>query len=133
MTNEENASRRRFPRAGPVVIRCVFSIGDTTDEGYLVSPGEGGAFLSTDMSIEIGETVALCVNLPWQTGDILTQADVICAIGVPHSGPHQSSPGVGLSFTNLAPEDQERLRQYVAKSHELAARIEQSNISERPE
>lgn len=129
MTDESMKDRRKHPRVGPVVIRCVFSLGDEATEGYLVSLSEGGAFLSTSASIAVGETIALRVSLPWQMGDIVTDAEVIHAVGASGSGPHESSPGVGISFLSLASEDQERIRRYVTKFHELAARLEEGKTS----
>lgn len=129
MPDESMRKRRKYPRVGPVVIRCVFSLGDEATEGYLMSLSEGGAFLSTSSSIAIGKTISLRVSLPWQMGNILTDAQVIHAIGASGSGPHESTPGVGVCFLNLTPEDQERIRRYVTKFHELTVRLEEGKTS----
>ena len=130
MADEAPINRRRYPRAGPVIIRCEFSHRASAAEGYLVSLSEAGAFLSTDERIAVGERLVLRVSLPWQMGEIHAEAEVIYEIAAPDSG-HQSSPGVGITFVNLGLEEQERIRRYVVKFHELATRLgKQASSSE---
>ena len=119
--------RRKHRRLGPLLIRCVFSVRDDAAEGYLVSLSEGGAFLSTGESLVVGETIVVRVTLPWRIGNILSEAEVVYTIPVSGTGPHNSSPGVCIRFVNMSPLDQERIRQYVEKFHELAARLDEGS------
>jgi hypothetical protein len=80
MADEAPMNRRRYPRAGPVIIRCEFSYRASAAEGYLVSLSEAGAFLSTDERIAVGERLVLRVSLPWQMGEIHAEAEVISFI-----------------------------------------------------
>lgn len=72
--------QRRHPRVGPLVIRTTFRIRETSDEGYLTSLSEGGAFLCTEEPISFEEKLTLRFTLPWE-------------IEAPHCGFPTTFPG----------------------------------------
>ena len=119
--------QRRHPRVGPLVIRTTFPIRETSDEGYLTSLSEGGAFLCTEEQIALEEKLTLRLTLPWEIGEIRAEAEARYVIS--KTDPRaQSSRGVGLAFVGLSPLDRERIRHYVSKFHRLAARLEDQLI-----
>ena len=120
--------QRRHPRVGPLVIRTAFQIRETSDEGYLTSLSEGGAFLCIEEPISLEEKLTLRFTLPWEMGEIRAEAEARYVISKTDPSAQTCSPGVGLAFVGLSPRDRERIRQYVSKFHRLAARLEDQLI-----
>ncbi len=117
--------RRKHPRIEPLVIRAEFRFGEKTREGHLTSLSEVGAFLATGERIPVGQKLALRLSLPWQMGDIDTEAQVVCAI--PGSGlhPQNRTAGVGLAFVGLSSDDRERIISYMSRFYRMDEQFEE--------
>lgn len=117
--------KRRSPRA-PVVVRCDFRFGEKSREAYLTSFSEGGAYLVTNERLAVGDKIHLESRLPWELGELETEAKVVYVISESDPRPANYPPGAGLAFVELSDAEKEMIRQYVSRFHELAARLSSS-------
>ncbi len=75
---------------------------------------KGGVFVNTGQPLPVGTPVRLLVSLPDQDAPCEVTGRVIRVQGASESG----TPGMGIEFTNLDPETQERIAGLVARLRE---------------
>lgn len=97
-------------------VQVEFRAGNAQGEGHLafdsrdVSPG--GAFLRADLLLEEGELLSLEFVLPQGRRAIKAKGVVAWVRRFPADN---TEPGMGVRFTELAPEDQKALEEFTAE------------------
>jgi uncharacterized protein (TIGR02266 family) len=116
---------RKHARFGPVLVRADFRIepGELVHKGYVTNLSHGGAFLATRESIPVGARVKLILSLPWKLGRISVRAQAKWRRVENVSSSESQSPGVGLEFAHLDEESLGKIRMYLERFQELAARL----------
>jgi Tfp pilus assembly protein PilZ len=83
----------------------------------------GGAFLATQESIPVGTPIKILLSLPWKLGRISVEAQAKWRRSDDVSSTESQSPGVGLEFSRLDEESLGKIRMYLERFQELAARL----------
>ena len=112
---------RKHPRL-PLVVKTEVGAGDQVQRGYLTNLSLGGAFLATEKTIPPGTPLRLLVFLPWKLGEFQAEAKVVWSTG--KEGSETDPPGVGLAFTKMNSEGEQRLQRYVQKFYQLVAQLD---------
>ncbi|MFQ5790452.1 MAG: PilZ domain-containing protein, partial [Acidobacteriota bacterium] len=89
---------REDRRLGPIIIRARFRIDGQDREGYLTNLSAGGAFLATEESLEIGESLDLKITLPWALGEVWVEARIVWSTERAGRAAQHLPLGVGLAF-----------------------------------
>ena len=76
---------------------------------------QGGAFLRSDLLLDIGEEVEITFSLPGDGRELCARARVVWTA---HKAFIKREPGMGLEFVNLSPADRDRIIAYVNASRE---------------
>jgi Tfp pilus assembly protein PilZ len=92
-------------------------------KGYVTNLSYGGAFLATRESIPVGAQIKLLLSLPWKLGRIFVEAQAKWRRTEDASPAESQSPGVGLEFSHLDEESLGKIRMYLERFQELAARL----------
>jgi uncharacterized protein (TIGR02266 family) len=92
-------------------------------KGYVTNLSYGGAFLATRESIPVGTPIKLLLSLPWKLGRISVEAQAKWRRSEDASSTECQSPGVGLEFSHLDEESLGKIRMYLERFQELAARL----------
>lgn len=71
----------------------------------------GGAFLRSDLLLEVGEELQLTIHLP--DTELVAHGRVVHVVREP--GP-DGAPGMGVAFTDLSDADRESIRTYLARA-----------------
>jgi uncharacterized protein (TIGR02266 family) len=120
----QKAEMRKHPRLTPLIIKAEFESAGARGSGYLTNLSKGGAFLATDLIPSPDESVTLQIALPWRLGKITAVAKVVWHSNRVSGDMGDRPYGVGLAFTDLPAESEEKLQLYIERFSELAAQIE---------
>jgi CheY-like chemotaxis protein len=93
----DGAHLRKHERIGSLKFEARFNRGDVTGEGHLTDLSETGAFLQTDQLFPIGDFIRLHIILPYQLGEVATEARIVW-INYQDSDHDPSPHGMGLAF-----------------------------------
>ncbi len=116
------AENRRHPRL-PLVVKAEVGANGRVQRGYLTNLSAGGGFLATKKPIPSGTRLQLLIYLPWKLGEFKAEAEVVWSTG--KEGSETDPPGVGLAFTKLDSNGEERLQRYVERFYQLVAQIDE--------
>ncbi len=122
--------KRKIDRLSPLVIRTQFSSGGALHHGFLTNLSETGAFLASEASLTVGESVDLDFKLPWGLGQHSATASVVWSTEDAGTSSQDITVGVGLAFTKLAPEVQGAIRGYMKKFYDLLSQIDDQGLTE---
>jgi hypothetical protein len=76
----------------------------------------GGAFLRSDLLLEVNEDLEMCFELP-DGVPVKVRARVVHVVRDPEQG---GVPGMGVAFRNLSNQDRERMRIFLSTAgHEI--------------
>jgi uncharacterized protein (TIGR02266 family) len=110
---DDPAAMRRHHRRSVEVSFRVRDAGDPSQGDILfdtVDLSQGGAFLRSDLLLEVGEIVDVTFGLPGEIRPIRARARVAWAT---RKQPNKGGPGMGLQFIELAEKDREAIAAFV--------------------
>jgi CheY-like chemotaxis protein len=93
----DKAHLRKAERIGSLKIEARFNRGNDIGEGHLTDLSETGAFLQTDRLFPIGDFIRLHIILPYQLGEVSTEARIVW-LSYEDSNHDPSPHGMGLAF-----------------------------------
>ncbi|MEW6074992.1 MAG: PilZ domain-containing protein [Candidatus Omnitrophota bacterium] len=120
MENAENSyagvERRRYPRLRAAVIEYSFAEKDSPQQSaFTRDVGAGGISIIVNEKIETGTILLLKIYLPSYNDPILTQGRVVWRNPSAFQLPHADRFDLGIEFTEISEEDQQKISEYVLK------------------
>ncbi len=103
LIHHRHASRRRFPRV-PLATQVEHAEGSLI--GFCRDVSTGGMFVETNQALDPGQQLNLRFHLDNEEPIVKTEAEVLYQI---------PRVGIGVQFTEVSPEDYERIREYVSR------------------
>jgi len=107
---------RKSPRLAPLAIHVEFFHQGETRPGVLTNVSEGGAFLSTDQELTVGNVLPVRIHLPEDFGEIRGEASVVWTSNRQSLRFFLLPGGAGLSFEQLGADGRSRLRAFLSAS-----------------
>ena len=77
---------------------------------------KSGAFLVSDLLLEIGERMNLTLHIPGEKLPIAAKARVVRVNSEPRKRPGDPPPGMGIEFVQIAKEDEPKLERFLHAS-----------------
>jgi c-di-GMP-binding flagellar brake protein YcgR len=114
LIHHRSASRRRFPRV-PLATQVEHPEGSLI--GFSRDVSTGGMFVETNQTLDPGLRLNLRFHLDNEEPIVKTEAEVLYQI---------PRVGIGLQFTEVLPEDYERIREYVSRRDSSAESLEKA-------
>lgn len=108
--------KREFPRTSiSIDVRVtqigLESVGELVFETGDLSPG--GAFLKSELLLEVGDQVELAFELPGEPRTICARAAVVWATRAERQ---EKFPGMGVEFTQILEGDETALKQFLKRA-----------------
>jgi c-di-GMP-binding flagellar brake protein YcgR len=109
LIHHRNARQRHFPR---VLLATQVEHAEGSLIGFSRDLSTGGMFVETNQLLDPGQRLNLRFHLDNEEAIVKTEAEVLYQI---------PRVGIGLQFTEVSPEDYERIREYVTRRDASAA------------
>lgn len=114
MTTKSGQERRRAYRK-PVKVEVQVGLERAHGLVYFDTSdiSSGGAFLVSDLLLDVGERMNLALHLPGEKLPVAVKARVVRVNSEPRKRPNDPSPGMGIEFTVISKDDEPKLERFL--------------------